>query len=110
MGELMRTARERLRQVFGAADVAVTGADPDHGPRRRDELDGPDELHIVVVDNGRSVLRRTRYAEMLTCIRCGACLNVCPVYRKTGGTPYSDVYRLRLVSDEGARFLASRRY
>jgi L-lactate dehydrogenase complex protein LldF len=46
----------------------------------------------VVIDNGRSALRGTRYAEMLNCIRCGACLNVCPVYRKTGGTAYSDVY------------------
>jgi len=62
------------------------------GPRREDERDGPEELHVVVIDNGRSTLRGTRYAEMLNCIRCGACLNVCPVYRKTGGTAYSDVY------------------
>jgi L-lactate dehydrogenase complex protein LldF len=62
------------------------------GPRRRGEADGPEELHVVVIDNGRSALRGTRYAEMLNCIRCGACLNVCPVYRKTGGTAYSDVY------------------
>jgi L-lactate dehydrogenase complex protein LldF len=62
------------------------------GPRRQGEADGPEELHVVVIDNGRSALRGTRYAEMLNCIRCGACLNVCPVYRKTGGTAYSDVY------------------
>jgi len=62
------------------------------GPRRRDEADGPEELHVVVIDNGRSALRGTVYEEMLNCIRCGACLNVCPVYRKTGGTAYSDVY------------------
>ena len=62
------------------------------GPRRENEADGPDELHVVVIDNGRSGLRGTRYEEMLNCIRCGACLNVCPVYRKAGGGAYSGVY------------------
>jgi L-lactate dehydrogenase complex protein LldF len=62
------------------------------GPRREGEEDGPDELHVVLVDNGRSNLRRGRYREMLACIRCGACLNVCPVYRKAGGSAYGPVY------------------
>jgi L-lactate dehydrogenase complex protein LldF len=62
------------------------------GPRRDGESDGPDELHVVVLDNGRSSLRGTRYEEMLNCIRCGACLNVCPVYRKSGGGAYGPVY------------------
>jgi L-lactate dehydrogenase complex protein LldF len=62
------------------------------GPRREGEQDGPDELHVVVLDNGRSSLRGGRYREMLNCIRCGACLNVCPVYRKTGGGAYGPVY------------------
>jgi L-lactate dehydrogenase complex protein LldF len=62
------------------------------GPRRSDETDGPEELHVVVLDNGRSKLLGSRYEEMLNCIRCGACLNVCPVYRKAGGAAYSDVY------------------
>ena len=62
------------------------------GPRRPGESDGPEELHVVIVDNGRSNLRRGRYREMLACIRCGACLNVCPVYRKAGGGAYGPVY------------------
>jgi len=62
------------------------------GPRRKGEDDGPEELHVVLVDNGRSNLRRGRYREMLACIRCGACLNVCPVYRKAGGGAYGPVY------------------
>jgi L-lactate dehydrogenase complex protein LldF len=62
------------------------------GPRREGEQDGPEELHVVVLDNGRSSLLGGRYAEMLNCIRCGACLNACPVYRKTGGSAYGPVY------------------
>ena len=62
------------------------------GPRRSGESDGPEELHVVLLDNGRSQLAGTRYREMLNCIRCGACLNVCPVYRKSGGAAYGPVY------------------
>jgi L-lactate dehydrogenase complex protein LldF len=62
------------------------------GPRRAGEADGPEELHVVILDNGRSELVGGRYREMLACIRCGACLNVCPVYRKTGGAAYGPVY------------------
>ena len=62
------------------------------GPRRVGEIDGPEELHVVILDNGRSNLRGGRYEEMLACIRCGACLNVCPVYRKAGGGAYGPVY------------------
>jgi L-lactate dehydrogenase complex protein LldF len=62
------------------------------GPRRSGEEDGPEELHVVILDNGRSNLLHGRYREMLACIRCGACLNVCPVYRKAGGGAYGPVY------------------
>jgi len=62
------------------------------GPRRSGETDGPEELHIVIVDNGRSNLLGTEFQEMLNCIRCGACLNVCPVYRQIGGHAYESVY------------------
>ena len=62
------------------------------GPRREGEADGPDEFHVIILDNGRSNLLGTHYQEMLNCIRCGACLNVCPVYRKTAGEAYGPVY------------------
>ena len=62
------------------------------GRRRAGEQDGPEELHVVILDNGRTNLLRGRYREMLACIRCGACLNVCPVYRKAGGAAYGPVY------------------
>jgi L-lactate dehydrogenase complex protein LldF len=63
------------------------------GPRRPGELDGPDEFHLVVLDNGRSrLLADPTFRESLCCIRCGACLNACPVYRKIGGHSYGYCY------------------
>jgi L-lactate dehydrogenase complex protein LldF len=63
------------------------------GPRRPGELDGPDELHVVILDNNRSSqLGDPDFQEVLHCIRCGACLNVCPVYRQIGGHAYGAVY------------------
>ena len=62
------------------------------GPRRDKEKDGPEEVHIVLLDNGRSRLLGTDHQEVLHCIRCGACLNVCPVYRTIGGHAYGSVY------------------
>ncbi len=62
------------------------------GPRQEGERDGPDEFHLVIVDNGRSAIAGSEFAEMLSCIRCGACLNVCPVYRQVGGHAYGWVY------------------
>ncbi len=62
------------------------------GPRRAGEPDGPEELHVVLVDHGRSALLGGRFEEVLACIRCGACLNVCPVYRQVGGHGYGTVY------------------
>lgn len=63
------------------------------GPRRDNEPDGPEEFHLVVLDNGRSrILADPQFREMLYCIRCAACLNVCPVYRKIGGHAYGYPY------------------
>ena len=63
------------------------------GPRHADDEDGPDEFHLVIVDNGRSrLLADPELRESLNCLRCGACLNACPVYRKVGGHAYGWVY------------------
>jgi L-lactate dehydrogenase complex protein LldF len=62
-------------------------------PRRAGEKDGPQEFHLVLIDNGRTeILASEEYRETLRCIRCGACLNACPVYRKIGGHAYGSVY------------------
>ena len=63
------------------------------GPAGPDHVDGPRAFHLVIVDNGRSrILADGEFREMLCCIRCGACLNVCPVYGKVGGHTYGSAY------------------
>ena len=62
------------------------------GPRRPEDVDGPEQFHVVLVDNGRSKLLGTEFEEMLRCIRCGACLNHCPIYHNVGGHAYGWVY------------------
>ena len=81
-----------------------------NGPRRGDDVDGPEEFHLVIVDNGRSkMLADPELREALYCLRCGACLNACPVYRKVGGHSYGWVYSgpigavVSPISDEPAR-------
>src|SRR5205814_7973963 len=63
------------------------------GPRAPGEKDGPEEFHLVLIDNGRTeILASEEYRETLRCIRCGACLNACPIYRQIGGHAYGSVY------------------
>ncbi len=57
-------------------------------PRQPGEVDGPEERHLVLVDNGRDAMRQSSLAEALYCIRCGACLNACPIFREIGGHAY----------------------
>jgi L-lactate dehydrogenase complex protein LldF len=61
------------------------------GPRQPGEIDGPSQRHLILVDNGRQALRGTLFEEALLCIRCGACLNACPVFREIGGHAYVSI-------------------
>jgi L-lactate dehydrogenase complex protein LldF len=79
-------ARSGTGQVLTSYTNIITG------PKRDGDADGPEEVHVVILDNGRSTLLGSEFEEMLNCIRCGACLNVCPVYRQTGGHAYGWVY------------------
>ncbi|MFN2396562.1 MAG: lactate utilization protein B [Bacteroidales bacterium] len=63
------------------------------GPRQKDEFDGPEEMYVVLLDNGRSkLLSQIPQRRALSCIRCGSCLNACPIYRNIGGHSYGSVY------------------
>ncbi|MBP1723494.1 MAG: hypothetical protein H6Q44_1199 [Deltaproteobacteria bacterium] len=65
----------------------------DSGPKKKDEIDGPEELYIVIVDNGRSkIYQDAKARDVLRCIRCGACLVSCPVWRQVGGYAYGWAY------------------
>ena len=63
------------------------------GPRQANEKDGPDEMYVILLDNGRTnILANEKSRESLYCIRCGACLNACPVYKNIGGHSYETAY------------------
>lgn len=63
------------------------------GPRQADETDGPEEMYVILLDNGRTnLLQHPASREALYCIRCGACLNACPVYKNIGGHSYETTY------------------
>jgi L-lactate dehydrogenase complex protein LldF len=86
-GLLQLTTRAATGQPIGIYTSLI------QGPRKSDEVDGPEEVHVVLVDNGRTKLLADDAAwEALRCVRCGACLNICPVYRQTGGHAYGWTY------------------
>ncbi len=79
-------ARSATGQEFSVYTTFSTG------PRRADDADGPEQYHVVLLDNGRSTLVGSELQDVLRCIRCGACLNHCPVYGAVGGHAYGWVY------------------
>lgn len=62
------------------------------GPRHTNDLDGPENYHVILLDNGRTSMLGSSSQDMLRCIRCGACMNHCPVYHAVGGHAYGSVY------------------
>ncbi len=62
------------------------------GGAKEDDPDGPDHLYVILIDNGRSQMHDTEYADALLCLRCGACQHICPVYQNVGGHAYGSVY------------------
>ena len=89
---------EDVSQILRVLARSATGQDMSvyttlsTGPRRKGDPDGPEEYHVVLLDNGRSAVLGTEFQDMLRCIRCGACMNHCPVYHEIGGHAYGWVY------------------
>jgi L-lactate dehydrogenase complex protein LldF len=89
---------EDVSQILRVLARSATGQDMSvyttfsTGPRRPEDPDGPGEYHVVILDNGRSGMLAGQLREMLRCIRCGACMNHCPVYHAIGGHAYGWVY------------------
>ncbi len=79
-------ARSATGQEFATYTTISTG------PKRARDLDGPEEYHVILLDNGRSEMLAGPFREALRCIRCGACMNHCPVYHAIGGHAYGWVY------------------
>ncbi|MBC7687251.1 MAG: iron-sulfur cluster-binding protein [Aquabacterium sp.] len=82
-----------LLSTFGTGQKVTVYNTIINGPRQPNETDGPDEMYVILLDNGRTnILQNPRQRESLYCIRCGACLNACPVYKNIGGHSYGATY------------------
>ncbi|MCF8037396.1 MAG: lactate utilization protein [Desulfobacteraceae bacterium] len=91
MPDAMHLIRLLCRSCTGQQVSAYVSMDT--GPKKNDEIDGPEQLHIVILDNGRTrIYENPVTRQALRCIRCGACLNACPVYGQIGGYPYGWAY------------------
>jgi L-lactate dehydrogenase complex protein LldF len=89
---------EDVSQILRVLARSATGQDMSvyttfsTGPRRKNDPDGPEEYHVILLDNGRSNMIGSEFQDMLRCIRCGSCMNHCPVYHAVGGHAYGWVY------------------
>ena len=82
-----------LLSTFGTGQKVTVYNTIVTGPRQANETDGPDEMYVILLDNGRTnILQNPKTRESLYCIRCGACLNACPVYKNIGGHAYGATY------------------
>lgn len=82
-----------LLSTFGTGQKVTVYNTIVAGPRQPNETDGPEEMYVILLDNGRTnILQNPRQRESLYCIRCGACLNACPVYKNIGGHTYGATY------------------
>ena len=82
-----------LLATFGTGQNITAYNSLINGPRQKDEVDGPEEMYVVLMDNGRTkLLSQIPQRRALSCIRCGACLNGCPIYKNIGGHSYGSVY------------------
>ncbi len=82
-----------LLSTFGTGQKVTVYNTIVTGPKQPNELDGPKEMYVILLDNGRTnLLQNTKAREALYCIRCGACLNACPVYKNIGGHSYETTY------------------
>ncbi|RXF68241.1 LutB/LldF family L-lactate oxidation iron-sulfur protein [Hansschlegelia zhihuaiae] len=96
--EKLVPTREDVSQMLRVLARSATGQEItvyttlSTGPRRPADVDGPEEYHVVLLDNGRSAMLGGEFREMLRCIRCAACMNHCPVYHAVGGHAYGWVY------------------
>ena len=91
MADAIHMTRMLIRNCTGQKMTSYVSFDT--GPKKADELDGPEEIYMVILDNGRSeIYKDFKVRGVLKCIRCGACLNTCPVFAKIGGYPYGFAY------------------
>jgi L-lactate dehydrogenase complex protein LldF len=82
-----------LLSTFGTGQTVTVYNTIIAGPRQPNETDGPEEMYVILLDNGRTnILKNPAQRQSLYCIRCGACLNVCPVYKNIGGHAYGTTY------------------
>lgn len=81
-----------LLATFGTGQKLTVYNSIISGPRKTNESDGPDDMYVILLDNGRTNLLASKTRESLYCIRCGACLNACPVYKNIGGHSYGTTY------------------